>query len=155
MTAYQGKTVEVRVSATDTAGNESTTRALFGYFLYDASAPTVTIDSQYKNITTDKASIVISGSVQIDDWESYADITLTVSPSTASVVFDQSTGTFSVSVPLSEGQNLVAVTATDAVGNSGSDSATITRTVTPWATYAIVVVIIALILAAIAIFRRT
>ncbi len=155
LSGYQGQVVRIEVSTVDVAGNESTSRTLYGYFLYDASAPTVTIDSQYKNITTDKASIVISGSVQIDDWESYADITLTVSPSTASVVFDQSTGTFSVSVPLSEGQNLVAVTATDAVGNSGSDSATITRTVTPWATYAIVIVIIALILAAIAIFRRT
>jgi len=155
LSSYQGKTVKVEVEAVDAAGNASTTRAVYGYFLYDASAPTVTISSQYKTISTDKSSVVISGSVSIDSWETYADISVTVSPSTASVVFDQSTGSFSVSVPLSEGQNLVAVTATDTVGNSGSDSATITRTVAPWATYAIIVVIIALVLAAIAIFRRT
>jgi len=37
--------------------------------------------------------------------------------------------------------------------NSSYDSVTVTRTVTPWGTYAVVLVIIALILAAIAILR--
>lgn len=152
---YQGRKVKVEIEATDAAGNKSVSRSLYGYFLYDASPPTVAIDAQYKNITTDQTSIVISGKVTIDAWESYVDISLAVSPTTASLVFNRATGEFSIGIPqLGEGQNLVSVAAYDKVGNSDSDSAVITRTVTPWATYAIIVVIIALILAAIAIFRK-
>jgi hypothetical protein len=155
---YQGKVVEIRLEAKDAAGNVSTERTLYGYFLYDESPPTVTIDAQYKNITTDQSSIVITGSVEFDDWEHYTEIAVTASLATASIVttYDEATGKilFTVSVPLSEGQTVIGVTAVDPVGNTGSDYATITRTVTPWATYAIVIVIIALILAAIGIFRR-
>jgi len=46
------------------------------------------------------------------------------------------------------------VEAVDLVGNRGSDTAVVIRTVTPWATYATILVVIALVLAAVAIFRK-
>jgi len=151
---YQGKVVEVLTETIDVAGNVSTSRTSYGYLLYDASAPRVTIDAKYKNMKTGQSSVVIEGTITIDEWETYDDITVTVSPAGASVNLDRATGKFTASIPLAEGKNQITITATDLVGNSGSDAAIITKTVTPWATYAIVIVIIALILAAIAIFRR-
>jgi len=92
--------------------------------------------------------------VSKDPWESYDDITLTVSPATAAVNFNRVTGAFTVSAPVSEGTNLITVEAVDLVGNRGSDTAVVIRTVTPWATYATILVVIALVLAAVAIFRK-
>jgi hypothetical protein len=65
-----------------------------------------------------------------------------------------------VSAPAPIGESIVSVTATDPIGNSSSDYATITREVVvevppPYAIYALIIVIIALLLAAIAIFRKT
>jgi subtilase family serine protease len=65
-----------------------------------------------------------------------------------------SDGSFAVNVPLAEGANTIIVSAEDAAGNRDSASVTVERTVTPWGTYAIVLVVIALVLAAIAIFRK-
>jgi len=151
---YQGRVVEVLTETIDVAGNVSTSRTSYGYLLYDVSAPVVTIDQKYKDMKTGQSSVVIEGRIQIDEWETYNDITVTVAPAGASVNLDRSTGRFTASVPLAEGKNQITITATDLVGNSGSDAAIITKTVTPWATYAVIIVIIALILAAIAIFRR-
>ncbi|MDI6884664.1 MAG: hypothetical protein QMD00_06045, partial [Hadesarchaea archaeon] len=153
ITLTPGTPQRVEVTFTDVAGNESD-RKLYGYFLADGTAPVVTIDAAYKTMTTDKASVVITGSVSKDDWETYADLTLTVSPTTAALSYDTTTGKFTVSSGLSEGTNLIVVRAEDAVRNWDDDSATIERTVTPWATYAIIIVIVALVLAAIAIFRK-
>jgi hypothetical protein len=156
--AYEGKVVELELVAVDVAGNTST-RTLFGNFLYDATAPTVTIDPEDKEITTTEASVTISGSVSKDDWETFADLIVSVSPATAAMSFNPADGTFVVSVPLAEGTQIISVTAIDPVGNSSSDYSTITREKVvevppPYAEYAIVIVIIALILAAIAIFRK-
>ena len=151
---YQGKVVEVLTETIDVAGNVSRTRTTYGYLMYDGSAPRVTIDSKYKDMKTGEGSVVVEGTIEIDDWETYDDITVTTSPAGTSIYVDPATGRFTATIPLQEGKNQIVVTATDIVGNSGSDSAMITKTVTPWAMYAIVIVIIALILAAIAIFRR-
>jgi hypothetical protein len=64
-----------------------------------------------------------------------------------------SDGTFSISAALSEGSNTITIRAVDSAGNIGSAIITVIRTVTPWATYAVILVIVALILAAIAILR--
>ncbi|MEM2419010.1 MAG: hypothetical protein QXQ45_02215 [Candidatus Hadarchaeales archaeon] len=149
----KGQTMGIKVSYIDEAGNESG-MYLYGYLLYDDSPPKVIIDAQYKEFTTDKASVLITGRVQKDDWEDYNDIELCVSPETASVNFNRTNGTFTVSAAVSEGTNLITVEAKDPVGNRGSDTAVVTRTVTPWATYATILVIIALVLAAVAIFRK-
>ena len=153
LTANKGKSIGIKIRAVDKAGNEGEFQT-YGYVLYDDSRPKVTIKSEYKQFTTDKNSVLIEGTVEKDSWETFDDITLTVSPATAAINFDRTTGKFTVSAPVSEGTNLITVEAVDPVGNRGSDTAVVTKTVTPWATYATILVVIALVLAAVAIFRK-
>ena len=155
LSAYVGKTLGIAVTATDAAGNESD-RTLWGYVIYDVSAPKVSITSPTTGTKTSKASIEVTGTVTKDPWEDWSDITLRIQVGTGSVQIPLAgvgdTVTFSYSVALSEGTNTILVWASDGM-NSSSASVTVTRTVTPWGTYAVVLVIIALILAAIAILR--
>jgi len=157
ITIAQGVTVRIRASQVDTAGNESTTKVTYGYLKVDASAPVVVITAPATGTKTDKATITVSGTVTKDAWESYdKDITLRLQngvTSTSIVIPLANDGTFSVNVTLAEGKNSIIATATDSVSNSTSYTVTVERTVTSWAIYAIILVIIALILAAIAIFR--
>jgi hypothetical protein len=157
LTIDQGATVRIRISQVDTAGNESTTKVTYGYLKVDASAPVVVITSPATGTKTDKSTITVSGTVTKDAWESYTlDITLRLQngvTSTSIVIPIANAGTFSVNVTLAEGKNSIIATATDSVGNYTSYTVTVERTVTSWAIYAIILVIIALILAAIAIFR--
>jgi len=151
-----GVTSKIEVTATDAAGNESA-KLLLGYAMADASAPTVTVTSPVDGLSTSESSVEVSGSVTKDAWETYSGIsvTLEVAGRAGAVTVPLSaTGTFSIAVSLSEGGNTIIVTARDAVGNSGSASRTVTRTVTPWGTYAIILVIVALILSAVAIFKK-
>jgi hypothetical protein len=154
LSGLAGKTVGIAVTATDEGGNESE-RTVYGYLIYDASAPSVTITSPATGTTTDQATIQITGSVTKDAWESYSNITLTVQVGVGSVTVPiGSDGTFVYSVALAEGMNTIVARATDGVNVGTPVTITVTRTVTPWSTYAIIIVIVALILAAIAIFRR-
>jgi hypothetical protein len=155
---YAGQTLGLAITATDSAGNEST-RTLYGYMLYDSTAPSVTISSPTTASTTDQPTVTVTGTVTFDSWETASGITLTLQTGMGSVsvpITSSATGgTFSYSVALNEGANTIIARATDSLANIGNPSTIIvTRTVTSWATYAIVVVIIALILAAIAIFRK-
>jgi hypothetical protein len=156
LTIDQGVTVRIRVSQVDTAGNEGP-KATYGYLKVDASAPVVVITKPATGTKTDKSTITVSGTVTKDAWESYTlDITLRLQngvTSTSIVIPIASDGTFSVNVTLAEGKNSIIATATDSVGNYTSYTVEVERTVTSWAIYAIILVIIALILAAIAIFR--
>jgi len=157
LTLPQGITEKIKVSAVDIAGNESTTKVTYGYLKVDASAPVVVITSPATGTKTDQSTITVSGTVTKDAGESYTiDITLRLQngvTSTSIVIPIANDGTFSVNVTLAEGKNSIIATATDAVGNYTSYTVTVERTVTSWAIYAIILVIIALILAAIAIFR--
>ena len=154
LSGLAGKTVGIAVTATDEGGNEST-KTVYGYLIYDASAPSVTITSPATGTTTDQSTIQITGSVTKDPWESYSNITLTVQVGVGSVTVPiGSDGTFVYSVALAEGMNTIVARATDGVNVGAPVTITVTRTVTPWSTYAIIIVIVALILAAIAIFRR-
>jgi hypothetical protein len=155
VTLTAGTTQRVQVTYTDVAGNESDKKD-YGYFLADGSAPTVTISSPVTGTSTDKTSIQITGSVSKDTWEAYADLTVRIqvggaAPGTVTLGTD---GSFTTSATLGEGTNVITITATDAVGNVGSGSVSVERTVTPLMTYAIIIVIVALILAAIAIFVK-
>jgi len=155
LTIDQGVTVRIRISQVDIAGNESTSKVLYGYLKVDASAPVVTITAPATGTKTDKASITVSGTVTKDAWESWTDITLRLQNgvTSTSIIIPVSNNAFSVNVTLAEGKNSIIATATDSVGNYTSSQVTVERTVTSWAIYAIILVIIALILAAIAIFR--
>ena len=153
ITISQGVTTKISVSQVDIAGNEGSKR-LYGYLMVDASAPTVVITLPATGTKTDKASITVSGTVTKDTWEIWSDITLRVQVGLTGTTVPISAGTFSVDVALAEGSNTIIATATDPRGWSSSAIVTVERTVTPWGTYAIILVIVALILAAIAIFRK-
>jgi len=162
LTLAAGATTKIEMSLTDGAGNESA-KQLYGYVLADGTAPSVSVSvpvATGETYSTDQASIVVTGSIGKDTWESYnsgtyaVTATSQVGSTTAGNLTINSDGSFSISVALSEGTNSVSIRATDSAGNVNSAGITVTRTVTPWATYAIIVVIVALILAAIAIFRR-
>ncbi|MEM2205326.1 MAG: hypothetical protein QW603_03645 [Candidatus Hadarchaeales archaeon] len=151
-----GKILQIEVTCIDEAGNESSA-TLYGFVLLDATPPKVTITSPKTGTKTSKASIEVTGTVTKESWEEWKSITLEIAVGTSKVSIPISavgdTAVFSHSVILSEGTNTILVTAIDAAGNVDSVSVTVTRTVTPWGTYAVVLVIIALILAAIAILR--
>ena len=151
ITLTAGDITRIQISATDVAGNEGS-RALYGYLLADATAPTVTLTALPE--TTDKSSITISGTINKDAWESWSDITLTVQVGVGRVTVPIGAGgSYSYSLALSEGPNTIVVQATDVIGNASvAATSTVERVVTPWAIYAIILVIVALILAAIAIF---
>jgi len=156
ITLTAGSTQKVEVTLTDTAGNESD-KLLYGYFMADGTAPTVTISSPVTATSTDKTSISITGTVAKDTWEIYTDLTVNIQVGGATpgvVTLDQTSGNFTSSATLGEGTNVITITARDAAGNVGSAAITIERTVTPLTTYAIILVVVALILAAIAIFRK-
>lgn len=141
-------TSSIWVSAIDRAGNEGPAR-LYGTIVVDSAVPTVTIISPADKTTTSQASIAVVGRVsESAKW------TVIAPAGTWSGRTDKD-GNFSVSIALVEGTNTIVVTAEDDAGNvSTPKSIEVTRTVTAWGTYAIILVIIALILAAIAIFRR-
>jgi len=154
LTEFAGDALGIAVTASDEASNESA-RALYGYLLYDPNAPAVELTAPISGTSTDQSSVEVAGTVSKDAWESYADITLTLQVGTGSVVVPVSSdGTFVYSVALSEGLNTILVRASDGVNVGAPASVAVTRTVTQWATYAIIVVIVALVLAAIAIFRK-
>ena len=155
ITLTAGSTQKVEVTLTDVAGNESDKR-LYGYFMADGSAPTVTISSPATGTSTDKTSIQITGKVTKDTWEDYTDLTVNiqVGGATPGVVTLDASGNFTSSATLGEGTNVITITARDAAGNLGSAAITIERTVTSLTIYAIILVVVALILAAIAIFRK-
>ncbi|MEM2874955.1 MAG: hypothetical protein QW567_02910, partial [Candidatus Hadarchaeales archaeon] len=157
-----GVTMQIEVTCTDEAGNESAP-VLYGFVLLDATAPSVTISAPVtanNTYTTSEVTVVVSGSITKDTWETYntgtraVTATIQVGSATPGTVTIGTDGTFSVSAALSEGTNTITIRAVDSAGNGSSATITVVRTVTPWATYAIIIVIIALILAAIAIFRK-
>lgn len=146
---------KVELSAEDNAGNESV-KVLLGYCMTDITAPTVSITQPTTGTKTDSATILVSGSVDdavtdVEDLIVTLDAPSLSTPKTLTVGAD---GKFSTSISLTEGSNSITVYAIDEAGNTGSASVTVDRTVTAWGTYAIILVIVALILAAIAIFRK-
>ncbi len=152
-TLTAGSNTKIEISATDVAGNESS-RTLYGWMLADDRAPSVTLAEVPE--TTDKTSITISGTVSKDAWEDWSDITLKVQVGTGIVTVPIGAGgSYDYSLELAEGPNTIVVQATDDVGNASATAhAVVERTVTPWMTYAIILVIVALLMAVIAIFRK-
>lgn len=166
LTVSEGVTTGIRVKCKDSAGNVSTATT-WGYVMADATSPTVTITPPATS--TEDASITVTGTVTKDSWETFDDLTLFIQVGTSAVSVPiippatGNTGTFSTSVGLSVGANTIIATVTDTVNPTDADSVSVTRTTaaaapspqaTEYASYAIILVIVALILAAIAIFRK-
>jgi hypothetical protein len=152
-----GVKYKIEVTAEDSSGNESAP-VLYGFVLADTDAPTVTISEPSADLTTSEASVSVTATVS-DDITEAGDITVWVSaPGFAAPQvsgYPDANGVIIVTVPLTEGTNNISIIATDEAGNvSAADTRTVTRTVTPWATYAAILAVVAVILAAIAVLRR-
>jgi RHS repeat-associated protein len=104
----------IAIVATDTVGNTSTvTRTL----RRDTQAPIVNWQLPIDNFVTNTSSVEISGRVA----DSTA-VTLTVNGVAVEV---QANGSFLMTIPLKEGSNQIRVVATDAAGNSQTQTRTV------------------------------
>ena len=108
----------IDVSATDALGNTASTSLTV---VSDATAPAISLLRSSAGLLTSKDLTVVSGVVSEAS-------SVTVAGIPAMVHAD---GSFEVPVSLAEGANSIAITATDAAGNQGSDSLTVTRDTTP------------------------
>lgn len=138
---------ELWLSLTDLAGNESD-KVLYGYITVDTVAPVLTV-SEIPD-STDQATVLVSGTC--DDLD--ATVTIDATGMDEQTLTLGTGGTFSYAVPLSADVNSITITATDTAGNVTTVELAIERTTTSWGTYAVILVIVALILAAIAIFKK-
>jgi len=144
----------ITVYAVDASGNVSDTETatverVTPVVTPDTTPPTVTITAPVTGTETGEVSIVVTGTATEPGTWTIAASSGTLTGTTSSA------GNFTVPVPLVEGKNTIVVTVEDAAGNGSTPvSIEVIRTVTPWATYVIVIVIITLVLAAIAIFRK-
>jgi len=99
--------------ATDAAGNsasESRTVVL------DTISPPITLTAPAGGTLTNRPTAGLSGSTEPGAWVAVNGLSLPVGP----------TGTFSATVALLEGTNVLVVTATDAAGNANATSTTVT-----------------------------
>lgn len=166
ITLSEGKNRVLYITEVDRAGNESIKEHL-ATLTVDATAPVVTLTAPKEGTTTSDASIKVTGTAVdwvtgtaggvVFDWD---EITVTIDATGAIVgktVYLSADGSFSATVPLEEGTNVITVRATDGAGNISQAidaQVTVERTVTPWTMYAMIAAIIAIIVAAIAVLRR-
>ncbi len=146
--------------ATDKAGNDSIKTRVRTQTV-DTQSPTVQITAPQDGLTTGNMSETVQATVSDEITEaknmrvSLRSPEYTIPEGSVTVLED---GTLAVDVPLREGSNLITVVARDEAGNVGSDQITVERTVSEarnWAMWATIGAIIAIILAAIAILRRS
>jgi RHS repeat-associated protein len=100
----------ISVVATDAAGNLSSEDL---FVIRDTAAPTLSVTSPVNGVVTNQSSVTVSGTV-IDS----SAVALTINGDSVLVT----NGSFSTSVLLSEGINTIAIVATDAAGNSSSQT---------------------------------
>ena len=108
----------IDVSSTDALGNTASTSLTV---VSDSTAPAISLLRSSAGLLTSKDLTVVSGVVSEAS-------SVTVAGIPAMVHAD---GSFEVPVSLAEGSNSIAITATDAAGNQGSDSLTVIRDTTP------------------------
>ncbi len=110
----------ITVVATDAVGNTST---ITQSVIRDTAPPVLTLSTPSDNTVTRDTSAAVSGTVTDS-----TSITLLVN---GAPVTPGPTGSFTTSVPLTEGVNTVTVSATDAAGNSITVTRSIFRDTTP------------------------
>lgn len=108
-------TVTVNISDNDenVAAEKSVT------FTVDTVAPTLNITSPVDNYLTNNASLAVSGTTN-DETSSPVTVGITLNGADQGAVTVESNGTFSKLVTLTEGDNVIVITATDQAGNSTS-----------------------------------
>ena len=157
----EGAGQSVYIEEIDNASNSSGL-VLLGTYTVDATPPVIALSAPAAGTTTDAAQITVSGTI-VDAIVTDPQILIVTidctGASVAKTVYLNADGSFETTVPLVEGANVINVVAMDAAvtatsGNQAVTTRTVTRTVTPLTTYAIILVVVALILAAIAIFRK-
>jgi len=161
ITLSEGANQSVYIEEVDTASNSSG-RVLLSTYTVDATPPVITLSAPAVDTTTDAAQITVSGTITDAIVTDPQTLTVTIDCTGAAVakkVYLNADGSFSTTVPLVEGTNVINVVAADGAitatsGNQSISTRTVTRTVAPLTTYAIIIVVVALILAAIAIFVK-
>jgi hypothetical protein len=157
----EGAGQSVYIEEVDTASNSSGL-VLLGTYTVDATPPVIALSAPAIDTTTDAAQITVSGTITdaiVTDPQILGVTIDCPGASIAKTVYLDANGYFETTVPLVEGINKINVVAVDGAltatsGNQAVTTRTVTRTVTPLTTYAIILVVVALILAAIAIFRK-
>jgi hypothetical protein len=157
----EGAGQSVSIEEVDTASNTSGL-VLLGTYTVDATPPVIALSAPAIDTTTDAAQITVSGTITdaiVTDPQTLGVTIDCTGASVAKTVYLDANGYFETTVPLVEGVNKINVVAVDGAvtatsGNQAVTTRTVTRTVTPLTTYAIILVVVALILAAIAIFRK-
>jgi M6 family metalloprotease-like protein len=113
-----GQVVNVSVSASDHASN---TMICNWSFTVDTSVPIVTITSPTNDTTVSTSTIAVTGTATDDSGVT----SLTVNGNSVTI---ESDGSFTTTVPLTNGVNIITVVATDAAGNTATQSVTVTYT---------------------------
>ena len=109
---------KIYVKEVDMAGNESD-KKLLASIKADWTPPTVTITEPTTGTTTDEVSITVSGKVT-DTVAKYDELFVQLDATGAFVlkrIYLNPDGTFSTTVPLTEGTNIITVSAQDQAGN--------------------------------------
>lgn len=113
----------VTVDAADNDGNAAEQKSTT--FTVDTIPPTLNVTSPTEGMITSTTALVVSGTTN-DSTSSPVTITITLNDIDQGAVTVGGDGSFSKSITLSEGANVIVVTATDAAGKSSS----VTRNVT-------------------------
>ncbi|MEA1904318.1 MAG: Ig-like domain-containing protein, partial [Candidatus Hadarchaeota archaeon] len=146
---------KIYVKEVDVAGNESE-KKLLASITADWTPPDVTITEPTTDTSTDEVSITVSGKVT-DTVADYDELVVQLDATGAYVlktIYLNPDGSFSTTVPLTEGTNIITVYARDQAGNQDLFSVTVDRSVTSWYLYFMIVAIVIVILAAIAVLRK-
>jgi len=112
----------------------------------DTAAPIVLIDEPSETITTNQESITITGRVCDLPPETGVEVSMNMNGVSQEVTIDEN-GKFSVSVPLTDGENVISITAVDEAGNVGSATIKIIRTAVTAIPYETILASVALIIA--------
>lgn len=113
----------VTVNASDNDGNAATEKSTT--FKVDTVPPTLNVTSPTEGLVTATQTLTVAGTTN-DATSSPVTITIKLNNVDQGQVTVQSNGSFSKSVTLTEGENTIVITATDAAGKTS----TITRNVT-------------------------
>jgi RHS repeat-associated protein len=106
----------LRATASDSFGH--TSNEATATFTVDTTPPVVKITSPASGATVHADHVTVSGTVTGGDIARVTVAGITVTPA--------ADGTFTISVPLENGPNVITVTAIDRAGNSGSDAVSVT-----------------------------